>query len=389
MTRSLLMIPGPVEVDSEVLAVLAEPQVGHVNPKFIEVFGACLDDLRDVFAAPDGQPFVVAGSGTLAMEMAVANLVEPGMPVVVVSGGYFAGRMAEILQRHGAQVELVEGEIGDVPPLGQVAAALKNGARLLAITQVDTSTGVLSPVKELAALGRRYEALVVVDGVCSVGGQELRQTEWDVDVCLTASQKALATPPGLALVMARPRALDAFQRRQTPVGSYYADWGKWLPIMQAYQARKAAYFATPPVNLVKALGRSLQQIMTEGLENVWQRHLRLSQAFKAGIQALGIEQVPLHPAVQAATLTTMYYPQGYDASLVGKIAAQGVVVAGGLLPQIAARTFRVGHMGIDGIGEILRTLAAMETALEQPGVAVAAAQKAWIGAPEPTGAAAS
>jgi alanine-glyoxylate transaminase/serine-glyoxylate transaminase/serine-pyruvate transaminase len=379
MTRNLLMIPGPVEVDSQVLAVLAEPQAGHVSPSFIETFGECLDDLREIFAAPDGQPFVVAGSGTLAMEMAVANLIEPGMRAVVVSSGYFAGRMAEILQRHGAQVELVAGEIGDVPTLGQVEAALRGGARLLAATQVDTSTGVLAPVPELAALGRRYGALVVVDGVCSVAGQELRQTDWDIDVCLTASQKALAAPPGLALVMARPRALEAFQARQAPVGSYYADWGKWLPVMQAYQARKPAYFATPAVNLVKALGRSLQQIKREGMENVWQRHLRLSQAFKAGIQALGIEQVPLRPDVRAATLTTMYYPGGYDASLVGKIAAQGVIVAGGLLPQIAARTFRVGHMGVDGIGDVLRTLAAIETALGQPGVAVAAAQQAWAG----------
>lgn len=379
MTRNLLMIPGPVEVDSQVLAVLAEPQAGHVSPSFIETFGECLDDLREIFAAPDGQPFVVAGSGTLAMEMAVANLIEPGMRAVVVSSGYFAGRMAEILQRHGAQVELVAGEIGDVPALGQVEAALRGGARLLAVTQVDTSTGVLAPVPELAALGRRYGALVVVDGVCSVAGQELRQTDWDIDVCLTASQKALAAPPGLALVMARPRALEAFQARQAPVGSYYADWGKWLPVMQAYQARKPAYFATPAVNLVKGLGRSLQQIKREGMENVWQRHLRLSQAFKAGIQALGIEQVPLRPDVRAATLTTMYYPGGYDASLVGKIAAQGVIVAGGLLPQIAARTFRVGHMGVDGIGDVLRTLAAIETALGQPGVAVAAAQQAWAG----------
>lgn len=379
MTRNLLMIPGPVEVDSQVLAALAEPQAGHVSPSFIETFGECLDDLREIFAAPDGQPFVVAGSGTLAMEMAVANLIEPGMRAVVVSSGYFAGRMAEILQRHGAQVELVAGEIGDVPALGQVEAALRGGARLLAVTQVDTSTGVLAPVPELAALGRRYGALVVVDGVCSVAGQELRQTDWDIDVCLTASQKALAAPPGLALVMARPRALEAFQARQAPVGSYYADWGKWLPVMQAYQARKPAYFATPAVNLVKGLGRSLQQIKREGMENVWQRHLRLSQAFKAGIQALGIEQVPLRPDVRAATLTTMYYPGGYDASLVGKIAAQGVIVAGGLLPQIAARTFRVGHMGVDGIGDVLRTLAAIETALGQPGVAVAAAQQAWAG----------
>ncbi len=128
--------------------------------------------------------------------------------------------------------------------------ALKRGAKVLTITQVDTSTGVLAPVKEYAALARRYGALVVVDGVCAVGGQEFRQTEWDVDICLTASQKALAVPPGLALVMVRPRALEVFNKRKAPVSSYYADWTQWLPVMQAYMDRKPAYFATPPVNLI-------------------------------------------------------------------------------------------------------------------------------------------
>ena len=107
MTRSLLMIPGPVEVDSRVLEAMARPVVGHTSPGFVETFGACLDGLRDVFAAPDGQPFVIAGSGTLAMEIAVASIVEPGDRAVVVETGYFSARMADILRRHGAQVDVV------------------------------------------------------------------------------------------------------------------------------------------------------------------------------------------------------------------------------------------------------------------------------------------
>ena len=379
MTRSLLMIPGPVEVDNLVLEAMARPVVGHTSPGFVETFGACLDGLREVFAAPDGQPFVVAGSGTLAMEIAVANIVKPGDRAVVVETGYFSVRMADILRRHGAQVDLVPAPVGHVPDLAAVEAALAQGAQVLTVTHVDTSTGVLAPVKELAALARQHGALVVVDGVCAVGGQEFRQAEWDVDVCLTASQKALAVPPGLALVTARPRALEVFQGRKTPVASYYADWALWLPIMQAYQARKPAYFATPAVSLVTALNESLRQIKVEGMEVRWARHARLSAAFKAGVEALGICQVPVNEGVRATTLTTMYYPDGVDSTLLGRISAAGVVVAGGLHPAIASRSFRVGHMGVDGIGELLRTLSAIEQGLGiKTGAGVAAAQARWM-----------
>ena len=378
MKRSLLMIPGPVEVDGDVLAALAKPPLGHTSPAFIEIFGACLDDLRTVFAAEDGQPFVVAGSGTFAMELAVANLVEPGDRAVVIDTGYFSRRMGDVLTRHGAQIELVTAELGCAPDFAAVEAALQRGACLMTITHVDTSTGTLAPVKELAALAHRYNALVVVDGVCAVGGQEFRMQEWGVDVSLTASQKALAVPPGLALVMARPQALARFEARKTPVASYYADWTLWLPVMKAYQERRPAYFGTPATSLVAALAESVRQIKSEGVESRWARHHRVSRAFKSGAEAIGLKQVPTSPAVQADTLTTLYYPDDVDATLLGRISAAGVVVAGGLFSTIAKRSFRVGHMGIDGIGEILQTLSAIEQGLGvTSGAGVAAAQAFW------------
>lgn len=379
MTRPLLMIPGPVEADGAVLAALAQPPVSHVSPGFVETFGACLDGLRDVFAAPDGQPFVVAGSGTLAMELAVANMIEPGDRAVVVDTGYFSVRMADIIRRHGGQAELVSAPVGNVPDLSAVEAALQRGTKLLTITHVDTSTGVLAPVQPLAQLARKHKALTIVDGVCAVAGQEFRQAEWDVDVCLTGSQKALAVPPGLALVMVRPRALEAFKVRKAPVASYYADWGLWLPVMQAYQARKPAYFGTPAVNLVLALNESVKQIRAEGMDARWARHCKLSAAFKAGAEALGLRQVPVSEEARAVTLTVMYYPDGIDATLLGRITKTGVVVAGGLHKDVAAKSFRVGHMGVDGIGEILRTLSAIELGLGvKTGAGVAAAQAKWV-----------
>ena len=376
MSRTLLMIPGPVEVDEVVLAALARPPLGHTSKAFIDIFGECLDALREVFRAPDGQPFVVAGSGTLAMELAAANVVEPGDRVVVVNTGYFSARMADIAARSGAKVEKVDAPAGDCPSLARVESALKPGAKALTITHVDTSTGVLAPVADLAALARRYHALTIVDGVCATGGEEFEMAAWDVDVCLTASQKALAVPPGLALVMARPRALEAFQARKQPVAAYYCDWGLWLPVMQAYQARKPAYFGTPPTNLVVALAESVSQMLAEGMEARWARHRALGASMRAALQALGLKLVPSRPELVADTLTTAYYPEGVDDSFVARVAQRGVAIAGGLHAEIKGRYFRVGHMGLVGQAEIGLTVSAIEAVLKDAGYPVGSGRMA-------------
>lgn len=368
--RKLLMIPGPVEFTPEVMRAMGMPTTSHVAPNFIEVFGHALERLREVFMCPAGQPFVVAGSGSLAMDMAAANLVEAGDAALVVNTGYFSDRFGAILERYGAQVTHVRASaVGGAPALEEVEAALRAGHyKLMTITHVDTSTGVAADVKGLAALGRKYGTLVVVDGVCSVAGEELRQEEWGVDLVLTASQKALGTPPGLALVMAGPRALEAFRRRSSAVGCYYADWTNWLPIMEAYEARKPAYYGTPPVNLIWALNVSLGQILEEGMEARFARHRRLSNAFKAAMGALGLRQVPLTPELAANTLTAVYYPEGVDGSaLLGYIGAAGAILAGGLHPEIRTRYFRVGHMGAVSASDILATVGAIERGLAQAG----------------------
>ncbi len=385
--RKLLMIPGPIEFSPEVLRAMGASTTSHLAPNFMEAFGQALERMRDVFLAPGGKPFVVAGSGTLAMDMAAANLVEPGDRALVVNTGYFGDRFATILQRYGAEVvQVLPPEVGDVPPLAEVEAALEQAAeggqafKLMTITHVDTSTAVMADVRSLAAVGRRHGVLVVVDGVCSVAGEVLRPEEWGVDLTLTASQKALGVPPGLALLVASHRAMDAFYRRKVEVGSYYSDWTQWLPIMEAYEARRPGYFGTPPVNLIWALNVSLGQILDEGLEVRFARHRRLSAAFKAGIDALGMRQVPVRPEVAANTLSAPYYPEGVDASLLAHISREGVMLAGGLHSAIRARYFRIGHMGAVTASDILSTLGAIERGLAaagyrfQAGAGVAAAQ---------------
>jgi len=365
------MIPGPIEFEPAVMAAMGAPTTSHLAPNFVEAFSQALVRMREVFQSPDGQPFVLAGSGTLAMDSAGANLVEAGDRALVVNTGFFSDRFGDILARYGAQVTHVRAAVGDRPALEAVEQALQNASyRLMTITQVDTSTGVLADVKALAALGRKYQALVVVDGVCAVAGEELRMADWGVDVSLTASQKAIGVPPGLALLVAGPRAMEAFKARKTPVGSYYADWTQWLPVMQAYEARKTAYFGTPAVNLIFALNVSLGQIVAEGMDARFARHQRISRAVKAGLTAMGLSQVPVSAEAAANTMTAPRFPAGVNGpDFLAKVGDAGVTLAGGLHPAIRAEYFRIGHMGAVNQGDVLATLGAIEKGLSGCGYA--------------------
>lgn len=381
--RSLLMIPGPIEFDPAVLAALGAPTTGHLAPNFIEAFGQALERTRALFQCAKGQPFVMAGTGTLGMDTVCANLVEPGDNVLVVNTGYFGDRMGMILERYGAKVTHIRTAPGAHPALADVEAALKSAAfKVMTITHVDTSTGVLTDVKGLADLGRRYGALVIVDGVCSVAGEDLNMDAWGMDAAFTASQKAVGVPPGLALLVVSPRGMDAFKARKTPVLSYYSDWSNWLPVMEAYEARKPAYFGTPAVNLIFALNVSLGQILQEGLKARFARHIRMSRAVKAGITALDLGQVPQNEGIAAHTMTAPRFPSGVSGSdLIPAIGKAGVTLAGGLHAGIKNDYFRIGHMGAVTQGDVLATLGAIETGLAacgykfEPGVGTAAAVK--------------
>jgi alanine-glyoxylate transaminase / serine-glyoxylate transaminase / serine-pyruvate transaminase len=384
--RDLLMIPGPIQFDPAVLRALSAPTLSHVSPEFVEIFGAALTDVRKVFLSTDGQPFVIAGSGTFALELAIANLVEAGDNVLVITTGVFGARFAKAARAHGGAVTELTATVGGVVALADVEATLKsNRYKLVTVTQVDTSTGVLADVKGIAKLAARYGALSLVDGVCATAGEEFRQSEWGVDACVTASQKALGVPPGLAIAVMGPKAIAAFEARKTQVRAYYADWGEWLPILRAYEARQAAYFGTPPVNMIYALRESLRQILAEGMEARFARQLKTADAFRAAYKALDLKMVPLSDEITAHTMSAIYYPAGVDASVLGKIKGEGVILAGGLHPANRAEYFRIGHMGTCTAGDVLTTLGAVERSLAAAGYrfelgsGVAAAQKVLAG----------
>lgn len=367
--RKLLMIPGPIEFEPEVLDVLGQATTSHVAPNFIQSFGNALRMMRKVWLAPGGQPFIMAGTGTLAMDMAAVNLIEKGDKVLVISTGYFGQRYADMLARYGAEVHFLQSEIGDVVPEEMIENELKNGGyKLLTFTHVDTSTAVLVDPRPIGKLAQKYNVLSILDGVCSVAGEEIRQEEWGIDVVLTASQKAIGVPPGLALMVVSEKAMQVWKNRKTPVANYYSDWTNWLPIMQAYESGNPSYFGTPAVNLVMALEKSLEIILAEGLEKRFARHQLMAKAFREAMKAIGLKSIPVSDDVSAATLSAPYYPKGINgAQLLDQINKEGIILAGGLLPELKAEYFRIGHMGSINRADTLATIGAIEVSLQKGG----------------------
>jgi len=363
------MIPGPIEFESEVMQCMAVHTPSHVDPDFIAIFANSLKLLKEVCQSTSGQAFIVARTGTFAMDMAAANLIETGDKALVISTGYLGLRYAEILKRYGAEVDVLEAPVGDIVPMERIEQQLKSKSyKLLTFTHVDTSTAVLNDAKSIGALGLKYKVLTVLDGVCSVAGEEIKQEEWGLDVVLTASQKAVGVPPGLALLVASQNAIQVFERRKNTVANYYADWTNWLPIMKAYENKQASYFATPAVNLVIALEKSLQLIIKEDLDNRFDRHRRAGNTMRAAMKALGLELLSKNEQTSANTLSAPLYPSYIDSTtFLQEISREGIVLAGGLLPELKDQYFRIGHMGSVNKGDLLATVGAIETVLKNKG----------------------
>jgi alanine-glyoxylate transaminase/serine-glyoxylate transaminase/serine-pyruvate transaminase len=238
-------------------------------------------------------------------------------------------------------VTQLKAPIGGRPSLFEIEEAVKSKKyKIITITHVDTSTGVLSDIKAVAELIQRASpsTLVIVDGVCSVGCEDIEFSEWGIDVVLSASQKAIGVPPGLSLLLASQRAMDTFRQRKGPETSYFASWKKWLPIMQAYEGRKPMYFATPPVQLIYALNTALKQILERPLEDRFADHKKGSLMVKDFVEKkLGLRTIPKSREESANGMTAVWIPEGVKLpELLPKIASKQVVFAGGLHKEIAS-----------------------------------------------------
>jgi alanine-glyoxylate transaminase / serine-glyoxylate transaminase / serine-pyruvate transaminase len=214
-------------------AVLVDSE-SHVGAPFVATFGETLAMLRKLFQTtdPSSQPFVISGSGTLGWDLVAANLAEPRDDVLVLHTGYFADSFADCFETYGVKATQLKAPIGSRPQLPEIEKALKEKKyKLLTVTHVDTSTGVLSELKALSEMVHRVspDTLVIVDGVCSVGCEEIEFDKWQLDGVITASQKAIGCPAGLSISMYSGRAIKTFQARKTPPGSYFASFKNWLP----------------------------------------------------------------------------------------------------------------------------------------------------------------
>uniref|UniRef100_M4BPY4 alanine--glyoxylate transaminase n=1 Tax=Hyaloperonospora arabidopsidis (strain Emoy2) TaxID=559515 RepID=M4BPY4_HYAAE len=383
MTKTVLcMNPGPIEFEPRVLKPFAMEGISHVDKTVIEVFGQCLEKMRKVFLAPDGQPLIVAGSGTLGWDMVGANLVNKGDDVLIVNNGYFGDNFGQCLECYGASTTHVRGEIGSQASIMELEAVLQRGVnfKVVTITHVDTSTGVCAHVEEVAAAIRRIQpnAVIVLDGVCATGGEVTRMKQWDIDVVLTGSQKCIGVPAGLSLMVIRPRALQLFENNTSTV-KYYVDWRNWLPIMKNYEARQPSYFATPSVNHLFALNEALDILLENGgMEQRFREHKFIGDAVKEAMTTLGCSLVTVD-GCGASTLTCVRYPIGVGAAdFLPKAVKRGVSLAGGLHKAIKTEYFRIGHMGPSTrrLDHILKTVDAIEGALIECGHKVAQPGKA-------------
>ena len=377
--RRYLFTPGPTPVPPQVLAALAEPVLHHRGVDFRPVYERCLGRLREVFRT-ESDVFLYTGSGTAAMESVGVNLCEQGTRALVVSAGNFGERWEQIAALQGATVEAMRYEWGEAPRAEDVAARLRElgGADVVFLTHSETSTGVVADLQALAAAAKEADALVAVDAVSSLGALPLEMDAWGLDAVASGSQKALMTPPGLAMCAVSPRALAA----RKPERSFYFDWER----TQNAQAKLDAAF-TPATSLIVALDVALGLLLDEGLEAAFERHVRLGRACRAGAKAMGLELFSPDED-RSAVVTAIRAPEGVESGAVvsGLRERFGMTIADGQA-HLKGKIFRIGHIGWFDVFDITTALAAVEIVLSdlgadiERGAAVTAALEAFEHAP--------
>jgi aspartate aminotransferase-like enzyme len=385
------MTAGPTPLPPAVSQAMAEPILYHRSPAFIEIYARVLERLRAVFQTSN-EVLCFAASGTGGMESAVANLVVPGEPTLVASAGKFGERWKEMCDAYGASTIHIDFEWGeklDPERLDGALADAGGAVRAAFVTQSETSTGVVNDVRALNEAARRRGAVLCVDAISGLGAVDLPQDEWEVDVVVAGSQKALMCPPGLAFVSASERALAL--AAENPGRRHYFDWG----LTAAGQRERPPNSPfTPAVTLFRALDVALELILTEGLRRVFARHALLARAARAGIEALGLERFGPDDE-DANVVTAARLPDEIEGGRVPKLMRDryGVTVAGGQ-GRLKGRIVRIAHSGYFGAFDVVVALTALEMALRdlgaevEPGAGAGAAERVYAEAgvaPEPVG----
>lgn len=381
MKKPRLMTPGPAPVPEDVLLEMAHPVIHHRSADCKAIITECATGLKEVLQTKN-DVLMLTSSGTGAMEAAVVNTVPRGAKAIVLNAGWFAQRWLRICQAYGINAINLETPWGQPVDPARVETALREHPDAVAVfgTLSETSTGTGHPVQEIGQIVAKTDAVFAVDGISGVGAMECRTDAWNIDLLAVGSQKALMLPPGLAFLSVSPKAWKKIDAFEAP--AFYFN-------LKAARKKMADFDTpyTPAHTLLIGLRVALKRILAEGMENVWERHRRMSEACQAGMQALGLE---LYSARPAEGLTAFRVPDGLkDSDIRSKLAERfGITVVGGQ-DSLKGKIVRVGHMGYFDELDVVAGLAALELVLSElgfdlePGCAVAAAQRVLIGSASP------
>lgn len=344
MRRHRLMIPGPVEIDPGVLAHLSDPLTAHYGDRWVAILNETITHLKAVFRT-SGDVFIVVGSGNTGNDMVINSLFDEGDHVLVLDNGYFGHRLGEVAESHGLRVTSLTKRWGSPFRGTDIDQAVKEAPDVKGVLVVhgETSTGMANPVKEIAQAARKHDLLMVVDGIASLGGEPFDMDAWGVDACVTASQKALEAPPGLALIALNDRAWQASDRCRGHRG-----WIGNLQVWRTFASELAGYHPHPgtmPVNNVVALRESTRLILDEGLEARWARHAAMARIVRQGVRAMGLTVLADEDAACANLTVIEAAGKFHPGALVEFLNAEyGTHVSRGIGDWFD-KAIRVGHMG--------------------------------------------
>jgi alanine-glyoxylate transaminase/serine-glyoxylate transaminase/serine-pyruvate transaminase len=366
--RRILMGPGPSDVSPRVLAALARPTIGHLDPQFQDLMEEIKGALARLFNAPDHACVPLPAPGTAGMEAAIMNLLEPGDRAVICINGAFGGRMADMADRAGAEVTKVEFDWGLPVDPATVEEALKAAGpvKVLAFVHAETSTGVRSDAATLCALARKYGALSIVDCVTSLGGIPVDVAAWDADAVYSGTQKCLSAPPGLSPIALSKRAQAAITARKTKVRNWLCDFNLLMSYWGGEGGR--TYHHTAPINALYGLHESLVALFEEGQQAVQVRHARTHEALAAGVEALGLKFL-VAEAYRLPQLNTVIVPEGIDEAAVRTyVLAKWDLELGAGLGPLKGKVWRIGLMGASATPWHVRLcLTALAEALDAQG----------------------
>jgi len=340
----ILMGPGPSSVHPLVSKAISAPVLGHLDPQFLSVMNESTSLMQSVFETANEQTMAMPGTGSSGMEAVFVNLLEPGDKVIICVHGLFGERMVDMADRIGCAAVVVEAPWGEHITLEQVEKALENhpDAKMLAIVQAETSTGVYQPLADISKLVHAAGLLFVVDAVTSLGGMEVGVDKHGIDAVFSGTQKNLSVPPGLAPVSFGHNALKVLDNRKSKVQSWYLD----LTMIRKYWGQERFYHHTAPVSMIYALREGLRLIAEEGLKEAADRHLILGRALQAGLQAMGLELLVKDEKYRLPNLTSVCIPEGIDDLAVRKrLLNEFNIEIGGGLGKYKGKIWRVGLMG--------------------------------------------